>query len=212
MSDETTAPAGTETNTGTGEATETTSGSILVESTQQATTPPEGDGTGTQTETKADAPATLPEKYEFTLPEGVVLDDEAMKEFDPIARELELDNPKAQKIVDIYTKLKQAEATKHAADWSNTLKGWREQISNDEEIGGTTMPANIKAAQSVVARFGNDALRQYLNESGMGDHPEIVRLFVKVGKAMAPDTIHTGSGTETPSTERLLYPTMFKNS
>lgn len=212
MSDETTVPAGTETNTGTGEATETTSGSILVESTQQATTPPEGDGTGTQTETKADAPATLPEKYEFTLPEGVVLDEEAMKEFDPIARELGMDNSKAQKVVDIYTKLKQAEATKHAADWSNTLKGWREQISNDEEIGGTTMPANIKAAQSVVARFGNDALRQYLNESGMGDHPEIVRLFVKVGKAMAPDTIHTGSGTETPSAERLLYPTMFKNS
>ncbi|MGK3508138.1 exodeoxyribonuclease VII large subunit, partial [Escherichia coli] len=44
----------------------------------------------------------LQQKYEFQAAEGVELDTEALKEFEPVARELNLTNEQAQKLVDAY--------------------------------------------------------------------------------------------------------------
>ncbi len=46
-----------------------------------------------------------PEKYEFTVGEGVELDTEALKDFEPVARDLNLTNEQAQKLVDAYPKI-----------------------------------------------------------------------------------------------------------
>lgn len=52
-----------------------------------------------------DKPEGAPEKYEFQAAEGVELDTEALKEFEPVARELNLTNEQAQKLVDAYPKI-----------------------------------------------------------------------------------------------------------
>ncbi len=44
-------------------------------------------------------------EYEFQAAEGVELDTEALKEFEPVARELNLTNEQAQKLVDAYPKI-----------------------------------------------------------------------------------------------------------
>lgn len=46
-----------------------------------------------------------PEKYEFKAGEGVELDAEALKDFEPVARDLNLTNEQAQKLVDAYPKI-----------------------------------------------------------------------------------------------------------
>lgn len=61
-----------------------------------------------------------PEKYEFTAGEGVELDADALKDFEPVARDLNLTNEQAQKLVDAYPKIlagvqqRQAEALAEA--------------------------------------------------------------------------------------------------
>ncbi|HBC5198779.1 TPA: peptidase [Serratia marcescens] len=125
-----------------------------------------------------------PEKYEFTPPEGQELDANALAVFEPIAKELGLSQEQAQKLVDIYPQIQQQQAEA----WSKQVSDWGEQVKADKEIGGDKFNASVGAAQRALDQFGNTELREYLNTSGLGNHPALVRFCAKVGKAMAEDT------------------------
>ncbi|HFF9830533.1 peptidase [Serratia marcescens] len=125
-----------------------------------------------------------PEKYEFTPPEGQELDVNALAVFEPIAKELGLSQEQAQKLVDIYPQIQQQQAEA----WSKQVADWGEQVKADKEIGGDKFNASVGAAQRALDQFGNPELREYLNASGLGNHPALVRFCAKVGKAMAEDT------------------------
>ncbi|WP_060418695.1 peptidase [Serratia marcescens] len=132
---------------------------------------------------KKDKPAA-PEKYEFSAPEGQELDANALAVFEPIAKELGLSQEQAQKLVDIYPQIQQQQAEA----WSKQVADWGEQVKADKEIGGDKFNASVGAAQRALDQFGNTELREYLNASGLGNHPALVRFCAKVGKAMAEDT------------------------
>lgn len=132
---------------------------------------------------KENKPAA-PEKYEFTPPEGQELDANALAVFEPIAKELGLSQEQAQKLVDIYPQIQQQQAEA----WSKQVSDWGEQVKADKEIGGDKFNASVGAAQRALDQFGNPELREYLNASGLGNHPALVRFCAKVGKAMAEDT------------------------
>ncbi|MDX7275493.1 peptidase [Serratia marcescens] len=125
-----------------------------------------------------------PEKYELSAPEGQELDANALAVFEPIAKELGLSQEQAQKLVDIYPQIQQQQAEA----WSKQVADWGEQVKADKEIGGDKFNASVGAAQRALDQFGNTELREYLNASGLGNHPALVRFCAKVGKAMAEDT------------------------
>lgn len=54
---------------------------------------------------KEETPPGAPEKYAFTAPEGQELDTSALAQFEPVARELNLTQEQAQKLVDVYPKV-----------------------------------------------------------------------------------------------------------
>nr|WP_308530021.1 peptidase [uncultured Serratia sp.]DAM25245.1 MAG TPA: stabilization protein [Caudoviricetes sp.] len=126
-----------------------------------------------------------PEKYEFVAPEGQELDANALSVFEPIAKELGLTQEQAQKLVDIYPQIQQQQAEA----WSKQGEEWREQVKSDKEIGGDKYTANVGNAQKALDQFGSPALREYLETTLLGNHPELVRFFAKVGKAVSEDTM-----------------------
>ncbi|MBH3138811.1 peptidase [Serratia marcescens] len=142
-----------------------------------------------------------PEKYEFTPPEGQELDANALAVFEPIAKELGLSQEQAQKLVDIYPQIQQQQADA----WSKQVSDWGEQVKADKEIGGDKFNASVGAAQRALDQFGNTELREYLNASGLGNHPALVRFCAKVGKAMAEDTFVVPNQGGQRSTADLLY-------
>ncbi|CUZ54034.1 Uncharacterised protein [Serratia marcescens] len=135
-------------------------------------------------EAEKDKKPAAPEKYEFTPPEGQELDANALAVFEPIAKELGLSQEQAQKLVDIYPQIQQQQAEA----WSKQVADWGEQVKADKEIGGDKFNASVGAAQRALDQFGNPELREYLNASGLGNHPALVRFCAKVGKAMAEDS------------------------
>ncbi|MEL5205606.1 MULTISPECIES: peptidase [Serratia] len=135
-------------------------------------------------EAEKDKKPAAPEKYEFTPPEGQELDANALAVFEPIAKELGLSQEQAQKLVDIYPQIQQQQAEA----WSKQVSDWGEQVKADKEIGGDKFNASVGAAQRALDQFGNPELREYLNASGLGNHPALVRFCAKVGKAMAEDS------------------------
>lgn len=131
---------------------------------------------------------TSPDTYaDFVMPEGVKVDAALLTDATPIFKELGLTQEQAQKLVDFQAKQVQA-SSKSQVDAFNQLKNdWQEQAKNDKELGGDKFEENVGIARSAIAKFGTPELKQLLEDHGVGNHPEIIRFMVKVGKLTAED-------------------------
>lgn len=81
---------------------------------------------------------------------------------------------------------------------ADTVKKWGDDVKADKELGGDKLPvtqANIKRAMDRFAPEGS-VFRTLVNDSGYGNHPEFVRVFNAIGRAMAEDkTLLGGNAT-----------------
>ncbi|OFC63282.1 peptidase [Candidatus Erwinia dacicola] len=167
--------------------------------------PADGDKSADKSEDEEQKQEGAPEKYEFTAGEGVELDAEALKDFEPVARELNLTNEQAQKLVDAYPKILAGVQQRQAEAWQKQTEGWAETVKADKEIGGDKLTANLSAAQRALDQFGTPELKEYLNATGLGNHPDLVKTFVKIGKAMSEDGMVDGSNQGQRSAAEVLY-------
>ncbi|EOH2999440.1 peptidase [Citrobacter freundii] len=154
--------------------------------------PADGDKPADKPDDKEQKQEGAPEKYEFKAGEGVELDTEALKDFEPVARDLNLTNEQAQKLVDAYPKILAGVQQRQAEAWQKQTEGWAETVKADKEIGGDKLTANLSAAQRALEQFGDPELKEYLDSTGLGNHPALVKAFIKVGKAMSEDKVVTG--------------------
>lgn len=176
--------------------------SVDGEGQQEKTDSQDGDQQKPEKEQKQEG---APEKYEFQAGEGVELDAEALKDFEPVARELNLTNEQAQKLVDAYPKILAGVQQRQADAWQAQTEEWAATVKADKEIGGDKLTANLGVAQRALDTFGSPALKEYLNGTGLGNHPELVKAFVKVGKAMSEDGVVTGKESGQRSAAEVLY-------
>ncbi|EIL3147488.1 peptidase [Escherichia coli] len=165
----------------------------------------EGDKPADKPDEKEQNPDGAPEKYEFQVAEGVELDTEALKDFEPVARELNLTNEQAQKLVDAYPKILAGVQQRQAEAWQKTTEQWAADVKADKEIGGDKLISNLSAAQRALDQFGTPELKEYLNTTGLGNHPDLVKTFVKIGKAMSEDGMVTGGNEGQRSAAEVLY-------
>lgn len=164
-------------------------------------------------ETALTPAAPAPAGIELKLPDGFQAD-AGVEKFKSIAKEAGLDSKHAQKVFDLYAEAEAAKAEEQAAQ----RKGWAESLKADKEFGGAGYEANRMLARQAVTKFASPALQKLLAETGYGNHPEFVRAFVKIGKALGEDSI-AGRGTtngapaEPKSQDAILrqrFPTMFQ--
>lgn len=198
---------------GEGAAATTTETSAVK--TETSTTGDQTTTTGTETDKANDTSSTkqegtdkkpvstAPEKYEFTAGKDQELDKEAVAAFEPIAREIGLSNEQAQKIVDVYgsTIIPQIAKQQEAA-WQKQVTEWAETVKADKELGSVESIGN---AQKAMDQFGTPELKQYLNDSGLGNHPELFRIFSRIGKAMSEDGFVSGSSENARSAADVLF-------
>lgn len=140
-------------------------------------------------------------EYVFEMPEGIELDEARAADFKGIAKELNLSQEAAQKLVNLGIAREQEILDRH----TNMVKGWAEAVEADTELSTSE---NKATARKVIDTFGTPELKQYLNTTGLGNHPELVRLALKVGKAMSEDAFVAGKSSGAPepkSAEDILY-------
>jgi hypothetical protein len=151
---------------------------------------------------EADKAAGAPEKYEpFKLPDGVVIDAQDSEALQAYAKENNLSQDAAQKIADLgakqaekfVTKLQEAQEARNT-EWANAAKA-------DKEFGGDKLVENLAVAKTFLDSFGSPELNTFLVSSGLGNHPEVIRLMVKAGKAISEDTAVQGGNPATAPTK-----------
>lgn len=150
---------------------------------------------------KADAkPEAAPETYQFTVPEGMALDETLVAKATPLFKELGLNQDGAQKLVSLYAD--QIKAQTEAASAANVkaftdmVTGWKSQSKIDAEFGGDKLAENLGAAKAFVMRFdpAGDMLKE-LDTFGLSNNPAVLRFLVRASKTISEDkSISRGDG------------------
>lgn len=141
-------------------------------------------------------PEGAPEKYEFAAPEGQQYDDKVLEAFSDAAKGLNLTQEGAQQMLDkLAPTIHQRQVEKIEA----VQREWLESSKADKEIGGDKLTENLAIAKKARDTFGTPELNKLLDETGLGNHPEIIRAFYKAGKAISEDGFVKGGNTNAPA-------------
>ena len=143
------------------------------------------------------APAGAPETYDLKPVEGQEFDSEFLKTYEETARELNLTNEAAQMMLD---KLSPVVRQQQEARIEAVRTEWAETSKADKEFGGDKLRENLGVAKQALDKFGSDEFKKFINETGLGNHPEVIRFFYRAGKELAQDTFvggHTEVKTQT---------------
>ncbi len=135
------------------------------------------------------AAKVIPDAYELKVPEGSLLDAGFVEKTKSFAKEKGLSNDEAQAILERESAAVATHAEGQKVQFEKTVDTWAKNAEADQEIGGQEYKQNVTLAGQFIERFGTPALKKQLNETGLGNHPELIRLCVRAGKAMANDTL-----------------------
>jgi hypothetical protein len=131
-------------------------------------------------------------KYSLTMPEGVEVDQELVDALGPEFKDLGLTPRQAQKLADKFVDIQTKRGTAAAEGWANRVQGWADTAKKDKEIGGDKWDGTVSSAQRALTKLGTPELKGYLNASGGGNHPELIRIFAKVGSMIQEDNPPSG--------------------
>lgn len=136
------------------------------------------------------------EYEDFSLPEGVSIDEGTLTTFTEFAKRKELTQEEAQELVDMQTKIGQENVKANDDRWADIRAGWIDESKADKEIGGVDFEIKLGVAGRAINKYGTKALVELLNLHGIGDHPEFIRYSYRIGKTLKEDTSLRGKGSE----------------
>lgn len=155
---------------------------------------------------KAEKPSV--EFQPFTLPEGMELDAGLLEKATNAFKQAGISQEHAQQLIDLYAGQVALVEEKRAAQ----IAEWADMTKKDAELGGAEYDAKVSVARKAVRQFGSPELMALFDESGVGNHPELVRFAYRVGKALGEAPFvqpGTAAGPSEQDVLASLYPTMF---
>jgi hypothetical protein len=143
-----------------------------------------------------EATPVAPESYEdFAIPEGFETDDDSVKQFSSMAKELDLSQDQAQKLLN-----KQAELSADMKAQNETARvqreqAWVDELKADAVIGGKNLPETVERANRTLRNLGTPELISLIKDNGYGNNPEVVKFMANIDKRLGEDSMVEGKGT-----------------
>lgn len=159
----------------------------------------------------------VPEKYEIKAPEGMELDPQMVETFTPVFKKHGMTQEAAQELSDTLvpqiTRLIENQQQAAVAEFNRMGEEWKSQTNKELSADGKDPKVEIAHAGKFLEKYGDAEARQVFNDTKVGNHPAIVRMIVKAGKAIAndsfPDSGKKGKSIETDADRAaVLFPSM----
>lgn len=146
---------------------------------------------------KKEEPKGAPEQYEdFSAPEGTAYDDQFIGVYKDVAKELNLSQQQAQLLLDKCAPVlaqRQIDQIKAVSDQ------WTERTKTDKEIGGENWTRAASDIARVRDKFGVNAdgkmdpdIQEFM-QTPIGNHPGLLKLLARVGRAFGEADFPKGS-------------------
>lgn len=157
-----------------------------------------------------------PDAYEFKRPdklgEGQQYDEELEQDFRATAYGMGLNKRQAN---GLYEKFVQNQIKRYEAYATSKKQQRAEAEANLQREYGGKYDAALQQAKVAMANYADPEFRQYLEESGHGNDPRMVRFLMRIGKEMQGDTRALGKPApqvNTADLERTIREFESKNS
>lgn len=144
---------------------------------------------------------------ELKAPEGSPLSPEALAKLTELAKEQGLTQEQAQKYVDHESALLTDYMKTQQDQWKAQTDKWAQEAKADKEIGGVNFQSNVEHAHRAMKAFASDSLISFLDSTGLGNNPEVIKLFHRISKLTREDSLVSPSNqalTRRPP-EEVLY-------
>ena len=151
--------------------------------------------------------------YALTLPEDAVIEASAIERTMAFAKAADLSPETAQQVIE-HTNGEVAAYQEHVTnDWTRlTRETWVNETKNDPEIGGEKYAGAVTDAKRFLEKFGDEELRQFLDDTGFGNNRMVIRLLARAEKGITNHTRSTGDGSHAASAHKnaaqKMYPYM----
>lgn len=144
-----------------------------------------------------------PESYDFKsieLPEGIQFDNELASKFEPIARELNLTQEDASKLVNMLVEhqkeqlgnQKEIIAEFKRQELEATKIEYQKMLETDKEISGKGKEyydSYLNVAITGYKEFASEELMSVVEQHGLNLHPVVIKHFYRLGKLCGQDNI-----------------------
>jgi len=160
-------------------------------------------------EPKAEPKPDEHKEFVLKLEEGSPLSDSDIDRISTLAKEKGLSEGDAKELIAGQEAAVNVYKDAQMQDVEDVRTEWVEESKSDKEFGGEEFDANMAVAKTAIDKYGSAEFKKSLEDTGFGNHPEVIRVFYRIGKAMANDKLITAESTvgNKPSDADILYPT-----
>lgn len=132
--------------------------------------------------------------YEFQrpdkLPDGLGYDEDLERDFRASAYSAGLNKKQA---TTLYEKFVKGQIDRYSAHATSKQQARAQAQADMQRELGAKYESEMKNAHIAVQKYADPEFRQYLDESGLGNHPALIRAFMKIGREMNGDTRVVGN-------------------
>ncbi len=170
----------------------------------------EGDADG---DSDADGSEVVYEKPDISdiMGEGSEFDDELFDKMTARFKGLKASQEEVNEITREYAQHIKDAAVNHQknlmAKYNEIKDDWRKESMEEFK---TDFKKTLKSSGTAIKKFGSQELVDLLNDTGVGNHKEVIKCFAKIGKYFVEDGVVDGEASTKGSTEDVLYPSMKK--
>lgn len=173
--------------------------------------PPAGDeGGGADDGTDGsgdDTNSDLPEAYEFDHPTVEDLSDAHRAAYNEAFREMGLSQEAVNRLLETEARIAEELQTQGQETMQAQRDEWLEAAKADKELGADWALTEKRAGFAMKQIAENDPdFADLLNDTGLGDHPTLLKAFARLGQYMSNDRFDDGdSSKDDVSTESTWY-------
>lgn len=143
--------------------------------------------------------ASAPEKYELTMPKDSTLDASHLERIAAEAKAQGLSNEEAQALLERDSQLHADFTKKEKEKVEGYITQWAQDAMNDKEVGGQSFKENAEISFRFIKHYGTPELVKFLEDTGLGNHPEVMRVVVRAAKDMGVDKFVQSGKTGEPA-------------
>jgi len=123
------------------------------------------------------------------LPEGMPYSDDVVSQFLDTAHSLKATQAQVEGFYKWYM---EGSIGAHTVDKETRTANLEKASMGLKNEWGGEYPKNIELMGRAVQKFGGDEFKKYMDDTGMGNDPVLIKTFYNIGKAMSEDTLVLG--------------------
>lgn len=129
-----------------------------------------------------------PAEVELKLPENSLLDANAVERISAYAKQKGLDNTQAQMLLERESEAVSTFRAEQEAALKAKATEWKEELKRDKEFGGEAFTKNAELAMRALKQYADPEFVEVLESTGLGNHPALVKMLCRIGKARGEDS------------------------